>query len=36
METVRNLARERLERGELSLVVGIRLARTGRSATRRL
>ena len=28
METVRNLARERLERGELSLGVGIRLART--------
>src|ERR1041385_1701716 len=28
METVRNLARERLERGELSLGVGIKLART--------
>jgi hypothetical protein len=28
METVRNPARERLERGELSLGVGIRLART--------
>src|SRR5215475_8590208 len=28
METVRNLARERLERGQLSLGVGIKLART--------